>query len=204
MVGALLGIVGILLAIAIPLHIEYSRRPSLSIDRADDLNWDGGARRIVHIKVVNAPLTGFKAKWLLRNDATGCRVELIFRSKSDRSEKEVPGRWSGAPEPLAPTPDGRFVFDATKTPQSFTFDVPPGPGGEILGIAIKDDGDTRAFAFSAQSYLVPGLKHPAYELAHEAYEVRVNAQAGGIKASATFSLENQGDRSTGLRLTKLD
>jgi hypothetical protein len=54
--GAALGIVGILLAIAIPLYVEYSRRPSLSIDRADDVNHEERGWRIVHIKVVNTPL----------------------------------------------------------------------------------------------------------------------------------------------------
>jgi hypothetical protein len=56
-------------------------------------------------------------------------------------------------------PGGR-QFEATKMPQSYSLDLSPNPDGDVLGVALKHDGDTEAYAFSAQSYLVAGLRHP--------------------------------------------
>ena len=190
-------------SVAIPLFVEYSRRPSLRIERGDDLNFDtaAGACRIVHVRVINAPLADWRARWLLRNDANGCRVTFTFRSLSDNTEREVPGRWSATPEPLFPTDTGMLGFDATKMPQSYVLDLSPGDAGEALGVALKYDGDHQAYAFSAQSYLVPGMRHPAYILRDDEYEVWVEARAGEIVARERFRLENAGGQHSVLKLT---
>jgi hypothetical protein len=44
------------------------------------------------------------------------------------------------------------------------------------------------------------LADASLELPHDAYEVTVEVEAGGIECSARFLLHNEGDHHTGLRL----
>src|SRR5262245_24894775 len=106
MTGTVLAVIGILLALGVPLFVEWSRRPKLMIERGDDANqrdvdppW-----RIVHVKIANLPLRGLLGRWLLRNPATACRVAITFKSTSDGREVQMAGRWSGSPEPLSLVP----------------------------------------------------------------------------------------------------
>jgi hypothetical protein len=202
--GVVLGLIGIALALAIPLYVEYSRRPVLRIRRAGDLNMGDASERsrITHVKVINEPLAGHRARWLLRNDANGCRVTLTFRSLSDNTEMTMAGRWSSTPQPLTPTEGGGLQFDITKLPQSERLDLSADAEGESVAVAIKHDGDHEAFGFTAQSYapFAPDFRSPGLELPREEYEVHVEARAGEIVATATFHLENEGDHHTGLVL----
>jgi hypothetical protein len=116
------------------------------------------------------------------------------------STRQVPGRWSATAEPLTPLEGGGHHFEVTKMPQSYVLNVSPGDVGEGVGVALKYDGDHDAYAFSAQSYLVPGMGHPTYLLSDEDYDVLVEARAGEIVARRSFRLENAGDRHTGLKL----
>jgi hypothetical protein len=86
MEGVILGLVGIALAIAIPLLVEYTRRPALRIERGDDANSD--PYRIVHVKVINEPLKGLRGQWLLRNDAAGCKLNMTFCSHSGQKHED--------------------------------------------------------------------------------------------------------------------
>ena len=208
MLGAVLGLIGIAAAILVPLGIERFKRPVLGIDRSDDLNYTPPGmppRRMVHIRVRNEPITGWPARLLLRNVATGCRVSVRFTSRSDGVSLHIDGRWSAAPEPLRwETAAGGTVFAAELVPSGFRLDVQPG-ADEVVAVALKDDGDASAFAFGQWSYRVPDLKlKPWWELPHDEYDVEVVARAGGIEARRSFVLHNAGTTAGGLKLTTSD
>lgn len=212
--GVLLGLFGIAAAIYIPLKIEALKRPKLSIQWAADVNnagMFGGPTRIAHIAVVNEPIEGWLGKWLLRNPASGCQVKLSYRSRSDEKGPWTAGKWSAKPEPVQWLPvqseDGTQSInqfpDTEKLPDMLVYDVSPGRRGGVVAVALKRDGERQAYAFGWMLYaaLPDGpLADSSLELPHDAYEVTVEVEAGGIERSATFLLHNDGDLHTGLRL----
>ena len=101
LIGAGLGFVGVVLALGVPAFVEWSRRPRLRIESAADANSPDPYWRIVHIRVINEPLSGWRSHIFLRNSAAGCRVSMEFKSKSDGKTVEARGKWSAQPEPLA-------------------------------------------------------------------------------------------------------
>jgi hypothetical protein len=208
LISVIVAVVGIVVAIGIPLYVEAKKRPVLRIERSEDLNVRDRdpvpAFRIVHIRVINEPLMGRISRWLLRNVATSCKVSITFRSRSDNRELTIPGRWSGAPEPFSRAPVGDRLagfYDPTKVPQTLRFDLSPAPEGEVLGIALKQQGDDEAYAFTSESYAAPDTRRrPEYALRDDTYDVHVTARAGGIEATASFTLHNQDTEICGLRL----
>jgi hypothetical protein len=221
MTGTVLAVIGILLALGVPLFVEWSRRPKLMVERGDDANqrdvdppW-----RIVHVKIANLPLRGLLGRWLLRNPATACRVAITFKSTSDGSEVQMAGRWSGSPEPLslvplpprvpiayakvhpqAGIPDIQWYFDHTKLPETLRTDLSADFDGEVVAVAIKRKGDNSSFGFTSESYAFPDFCSPELELPDEEYLVTVEAFAGGIRKASQFRLRNTGSAETGLRL----
>jgi hypothetical protein len=214
--GVLLGLFGIAAAIYIPLKIEALKRPKLRIEWAADANNSGmfgGPTRITHVAVVNEPIEGWPGRWLLRNPASGCQVKLTYRSRSDEETLSISGKWSAKPEPLqwlpVQKPDGsQGIYqyaDTEKLPDMLVYDVSPGRRGGVVAVALKRDGERQAYAFGWMLYaaLPEGpLADDSLELPHDAYEVTVEAEAGGIECSATFLLHNDGDHHTGLHLDR--
>ncbi|MGA9762402.1 MAG: hypothetical protein WBQ14_08270 [Gaiellaceae bacterium] len=202
-----LSIVAIAFAVVVPVFVEYSRRPVLTIKRSEDLNFDSTLpRRIVHVRVVNRPLSGLRGRWLLCNVATGCTVSITMTSRSDGTGLTFQGRWSGNPEPMTILTHGQgdiaVVYDPMKLPQTRVIDVSPGEEGQTMAIAIKAEGDSRAYCFASESYERLGdLRKPGWELPHKEYDVVVVAQAGGISSPPTrFLLRNSGSHYTDLEL----
>jgi hypothetical protein len=210
-------------AIFVPLFVEYTRRPELVVERADDLNIENRSpnQRLVHIKVINRPLTGWRGRWLLRNVATGCSAHIRFISRSDSSTVELPGRWSANPEPLmlmasigtsGAVSGATYVasleamsFDPTKVPQTRVIDVSPGEAGQLVAIALKTQGQAEAYGFASESYGFSDLQNPNWRLPHTEYVVEVVAEAGGLRSEpARFVLRNQGNDYTGLSLAAFD
>lgn len=205
LVGAGLGLVGVVLALAVPAFVEWSRRPSLRILRGDDANSDDPYWRIVHVRVVNEPLTGRLSRILLRNAATGCRVKLEFTSSSDGKTTEARGKWSARPEPLTLIPTGpntvARAFDVEKIPQALTIDLSPSKDGEPVAVAIKHNNEPHAFAYDPEVYAGGDLRNDALLLADERYEVTVTATAGEISSTpCRFLLHNSGSTPRDLRL----
>jgi hypothetical protein len=197
---------GALIAIAIPIAVERLKRPDLAIVLGDDLNIGSPlSRRLVHITVINRPLTGVWGRFLLRNTATGCSAHVTIQSRTGGTSQAFHGRWSGQPEPLTivGTPVGlTLVYDPTKLPQSRLIDVSPGLGGQGMAIAIKADGDQAAYAFASESYedQTTALRRPGWELPERGYDVIVEASAGGLTVEARFRLRNEGSSHEGLGL----
>jgi hypothetical protein len=146
-------VVAVLVAVTIPLLIEATRRPSLSIRRGSDLDDDHW--RVVHVRILNEPIPGLRGRLLLRHSAAGCEVRMTLRSRSD--EKEMPSilcKWSAAPEPLEhvvrenaleSVPDAQKIGSATR------YEVQPGGEGEPVAVAIKHDGERRLMRTESDS-----------------------------------------------------
>lgn len=204
LIGAGLGFVGVALALLVPGYVEWSRRPCLRIEGADDANSPDPYWRIVHIRVINEPLSGWRARILLRNSAAGCRVTLEFKSKSDGKTVKARGKWSAQPEPLAIIAHGDSlgrVFDPEKIPQGLTLDLSATAEGETVAVAIKHNNEPNAFAYDPEIYAQGNLRTDALRLPDELYEVTVVAQAGEIKsAPRKFLLHNAGTSPRDLRL----
>jgi hypothetical protein len=205
--GEVLGIVGVVLALGVPIGIEWARRPSLRIEIGVDANSADPLWRIVHVRIVNKPLQGFPARFLLRNSAAACHVTMEFVSQSDGTRLPASGKWSARPEPLATVPvdsEGlglRRIFDPEKIPQALTLDVSPTAAGEPVAVAIKHNGDPMAYAFDPAIYAYLNLRNDALALPHERYDVNVTVQAGEIKAEPRrFVLHNDGTEYRDLRL----
>lgn len=192
-------LVAILVAVAVPLWIESRRRPRLILKVGKPADGPGGSFKFLHVQIVNEPL---ESKWLLRNTATGCKASLSFEElgTSKRPVQDAPARWAGTPEPLSFVPAGAGVgqiFDITKLPQSYRFDLSPDKTGEAITIAVKHAGDKSAFAFNGESY-GPGVSKPfclpEFELTGDEYRLTVRVAAGGLEDAADFRLRNYGDR----------
>lgn len=204
------GFLAIGIAIYVPLKIELLKRPELRVEWANDANAEpqGVGQRIVHVKVINAPIRGRLGRWLIRNPANGCRVKLALKSRSDESVVgPFPAKWSAKPEPLQwiAHENGIHPFiDPEKIPDGLVYDLHPGREGSTLAVAIKRDGELEAYAFNPVIYAsLPDAPLQAEEmkLLDTEYEVTVEAEAGGISCSERFTLRNEGDRHTGLSLT---
>lgn len=208
-VGAALGVIGVLLALAVPAYVEWARRPSLRVDIGSDANSEDPLWRIVHIRVINEPIAGRLGRILLRNPAAGCEVTMEFASRSDGASLKARGKWSAKPQPLAliPVGDGNFgwLFDAERIPETLTLDVSPGEEGQPVAVAIKHNNDPQAYAFDPDIYAHGNLRRDALALPHEAYNVTVTARAGGIESEPRrFRLHNAGTAWRDLRLESPD
>jgi hypothetical protein len=203
------GFVGIALAIGVPLLIEERRRPRLRIDVAADANRIEPTKfRIVHVAVRNEPIEGILAKWLLRNPASGCRVEVSIRSESDDLEVQFAGKWSATPEPISYAVGDSLTeyADPQKIPAMLSLDVLASRKGEWVAIAIKHDGEGEAYGYGTDLYFNPEskpLRNAGLALPDTSYLVTVTASAGEISKTAQFRLRNDGDRYTGLSLEPL-
>ena len=102
-IGLVISVLAVLVAIGVPLAIERAKWPELRVDEAEDANMRHlhPVGRIVHVRVTNRPLEGWRGRWLLRNTANGCKVAVTFRSRSDGKVTEMQGRWSATPQPAA-------------------------------------------------------------------------------------------------------
>ena len=207
LLGAGLGIIGVMLALAVPAFVEGSRRPCLRIEKADDANSPDPYWRIVHVRVINEPLSGRLSRVLLRNSAAGCRVSMEFKSRSDGKTVTARGKWSAQPEPLAIIGYGEQVgrvFDPEKIPMGLTLDLSASEEGETVAVAIKHNNDAAAYAYDPEVYAPGNLRNEEFQLPDELYEVTVVAQAGEIKSPPRrFLLHNTGTSPRDLRLEPL-
>lgn len=117
-IGMLLAILGVVLAITIPIMFEQWKKPDLDILSMDEKG-DGVAQfKFVHIKVVNKPHKFIR--FIERNFANEAKAKIAFFDKNSGTELfTMSCKWSGKPEPVtlihspqAGTPV--YVLDVTK------------------------------------------------------------------------------------------
>lgn len=190
----------------IPLWIEWRKRPELSVEIGANADRQDPRWRIVHARVVNAPIPGRLGRYLLRNDATGCEARVELRSRAGGPLIDIAGKWSSTPEPIQTLAIGNRpaeFYDPQKLPAALACSIPPTETGQAIAIAIKHGGEPVAYAFGADlySWADPGpLRAPPLALTDPEYDVTVTVAAGQLKAEGRFVLHNRGADRDGLEL----
>lgn len=126
-IGTVLAIVGIVLAIVVPvvvaLGVEALKRARLEIAPSvwrppNFVTWT-----FATVRVHNKPLPPRLSRFLPREEAHGCVVEIDYYrwDSSARLFPTIRGRWSSVPEPLS------------RVPSSLVAELPPGPRNPGLG-----------------------------------------------------------------------
>ena len=207
MSGVLDIIVGGLLTIATTIGVEYSRRPSLSLEiekpPCDILNRrDGPARDARHLRLVlrNNPLPAF-LRWMLRGAALQCRGEVTFHhlDGQDVFGRKMPVRWANSPQPVAnqiTDLQGEVQFlvqDRTRNATESRMDVYPGES-EILDVAARFDDDTDCYGWNNDAYFFE-WRNPYWRLPAGRFLVKVVITSSGQKCVGKFRMVNDVSRS---------
>lgn len=208
MVGIGLGSAALVAAVAVPASIEALKRPRLDIlpspwSPAGPVAWTFAA-----IRVHNKPLGPLLNRFLTRQAAQGCRVDIDYFdwASGARVMATVPGRWSSHPEPIRSVPNPPAsaavpysggtaimspqqaflaVYDATLDPREH--DVPVSEAGEEVAVAILTPG--QASAFSTASYAHPAWANPDWSLSYGTYRIVVTVSGSSVKCERAFKLE---------------
>ncbi len=205
-------ILGAVVSMGIAILIEYLRRPSLTLEIDQPVDFqasDATAMRSLRVKLSNRTLPLW-ARWTLRAPALQCRAAITFLSSDNRQDifgRAMEGRWANSPEPMrlpSLSSDGQPMPDAPPSvvllPSFRGVVVYPGES-EILDIAIRIDGDDNCYGFNNEAYLcTPIWRSPNWKLLPGAYLVKVVVTSSGQKCIRWFSLINQASARTAFRL----
>lgn len=199
--GSVLEIVlGAIIAILITIGVENLKKPRLSIEIAapgDRSYPDRPAKRarFLYADVINKPLPWW-ARWMSRDAATQCHGAISFYHLDGQNVfgGAMPLRWSGSPEPIAPSfkIDDKLILisDPTKFNISPRVDIYPGER-ETMDIAAKFDDEADCYGWSNENYFSdPIWRNPKWKLLPGRYLVKVVVTTSGEKATKVFRLLN--------------
>lgn len=193
--------VSVVVAVAIPLGIEYIRRPILRVE-VDDEPTPDSPLEIVDVWVRNLPMSDrgraarFLGRWLTALPADGCSLTIvIFRDEDDQDDViAFEGKWTSRIEPIAThllhtgsEVERLHVYDPQKLPGIHEISLLPGRG-DLVAIAIREPGDApSAYAYWAERIYAaadgrPFPEHPDAELPPGIYHVEVRASAGELRS----------------------
>lgn len=192
--------VSVVVAVAVPLAIEYIRRPILRVE-VDDEPVPDAPLEIVHVWVRNLPMSErgrvarLLGRWLTALPADGCSLTIaIFRNEDDEDDViAFEGKWTSRVEPVAthllPTGSGAQridLYDPQKLPGIHEVRLLPGRG-DLVAIAIREPGAPSAYAYWAERIYadaggLPFPEHPDAELPPGIYHVEVRASAGELQS----------------------
>jgi hypothetical protein len=120
-IGTVLAIIGIILAIVVPvvvaLGVEALKRARLEIVPSEWRPPNFATWTFATARVRNKPLPSRLSRFLSREEAQGCVVEIDYYHLDSRARlfPTIRGRWSSVPEPLR------------RVPSSLVAELPPGP-----------------------------------------------------------------------------
>jgi hypothetical protein len=123
-----------------------------------------------------------------------CAVRFLRRDGSQVFEREMPARWSNAPEPVTPVAvreaNGQrivdWVFDMSKVALGYVADFAP-KEEHAAAIALKFDDGT-CWGWPPDSYQYGG-RHPNWKLPLEPLVVRAHVLANGRDYFSDFNLD---------------
>lgn len=195
LIVAIIGVFFSLIAIVTPYVLAWVRRPSLDIQEGPTTG-EGMPWRFLHITVINRPLRGI-FRHQRREVASGCRVTMRFLRANDEVRIfEIPGRWSSNPEPLRQMEIGgklQLVAESTLVLAGARYNLEASDEGSTVAVAVKHEGDLKAYAFNSYSYYHPRWANPEWELPEGEYLVEVKAWSGQDVSNPTrFRLINRG------------
>jgi hypothetical protein len=176
--GIVLGVAGIVLAIAVPLCLSWLEKPRLEITAA---SWQPQGVVLwwfAALRVRNKPLPRWMRAVLRRDIAPRCSVTAEFLGAPFAA---IDLRWSAAGNGMPPTSQELLA-------QSKELDLAPSDEGQEIAIAIIHRNGT-ANAYSAESYTLPQpWADPGLLLTQQTYAVRVVARSAGEEKEALFEL----------------
>lgn len=193
-------VLGAAIAILITIWVENLKKPRLSIQittPGDREYQDRPAKRarFLYVDVTNKPLPLW-ARWMSRDAATQCHGTIAFYHLDGQNVfgRTMPLRWSGSPEPIAPSfrIDDKLILisDPTKFNISPRLDIYPGER-ETMDIAAKFDDEEVCYGWSNENYFSdPIWRNPIWRLAPGRYLVKIVVTTSGEKVSEVFRLLN--------------
>ncbi len=115
-----------------------------------------------------------------------CWLRFFRKNDEDVFSKEMPGRWTWAPEPFTPVADGKFVFDFSKVSLGYTADFARRED-HAVAVAIKyADGSCWGWPPDAYQF---ACRHPVWQLPSESLRVRARIVADGHDHVGEFILD---------------
>ena len=176
--GFVLGLVGIVLAVAVPLSLSWLEKPRIEIVPASWQPQGVVLWSFAVLRVRNKPLPASLRAVLRRDIAARCSVTAEFVGAPF---PPIDLRWSAAGNGTPPA--SQALLD-----QSKALDLAPSNDGQEVAIAIIHSDGT-AHAFSAESHaLTQPWADPRLALTYQTYTVRVRANSAGESKDALFEL----------------
>jgi hypothetical protein len=134
-----------------------------------------------------------KAFFVPRRTAQGVHGSItFFDDRGQRvSEKDMPIRWDGAPEPLKyDVRNGQVEIlpDPKLVRVSRFIDIYPDEK-ESLSPAVKIEGEDKAYGWTSESYFEE-WRHPDFELPEGDYVARVSLKCGDQLVEEDFRFSN--------------
>jgi hypothetical protein len=115
-----------------------------------------------------------------------CWIQFLRMNGAELFTREMPGRWSCAPEPFSPAADGSFVFDVSKVALGYIADFAT-MEDHAVALAIKYS-DGSCWGWPPDSYQHGG-RHPDWSLPAEPLRVRARILADGRDYQEEFLLD---------------
>lgn len=204
-------VLGGLITIATAIFIEWLRKPrlELNIDPAVENNYDSRfpARvgRFTYLRIKNKELP-LMVRWMARNPALQCHGTISFHDMSGQNifGREMPIRWSDAPEPVTPafTIGGTHVIvhDPARIAAIERRDIYPGES-ERVDIVARFDSDTACHGWTNANYFTnPQWRNPDWILPQGNYLAQVSVVTSGQKCVEVFRIINSSTNRGDLRI----
>ncbi len=207
-VALIVGIVALVATFLVP----FIQRPRLEINESV---WSPAGRfpwTFAVFQVRNKPLTGLLGRFLTRQVAQGCVVEIdYFKWGTDEQIfRTITGRWSSHNPPITwmQEPTGLVLPAVTGTPRQYTgpgysgvydptpsldpaeHDIGASERGEEVAVAVLTTvSGFEAYAWSRESYQYPDWKNPERSLEYPAiYRIDVRVRGSSVVKKACFTL----------------
>ena len=209
---AIAGLVVAIVALVVPLLVLSIQRPRLEITESAWSPAEPTAWTFAVFQVRNKPLTGVFGRFLTRQDAQECVVEIDY-FKWDTDQRIFPtitGRWSSHNPPITwmqePTgleqtavtgaprqsmgPGYSGVYNPTPSLDPPEHDIGASERGEEVAVAILTTmGGVGAYAWSRESYKYPDWKNPDRWLDDSTiYRIDVCVRGSSVVKKARFIL----------------
>jgi hypothetical protein len=180
----LLALIGIYLAIVIPIGIAYLNEPAFDITVGDPIFREGNCQ-LVKVRIVSK-----------RNFVRDPRPLVTFYTEGNTAsitkKLTLTGKWDSAPEPVLFWEDSQaqhWDFQGWLTRVERAVDILPNKHEE-LAIAVKFRGEQEFYGFDPWSYRY-GWKHPSYKIAGlKSVKVSVEVTSGDVVKTKWFVIEN--------------
>lgn len=144
---------------------------------------DPASRQVAfaHVQVINAGPFAPRAR---------CGIRFFRMDRSPVFADEMPGRWSGSPEPTSPVGIGSQIIsvaDASKIPMGYVFDF-AAKEETAVALAVKFADSQECWGWTQDSYFTK-WQPSSWKLPMERLRARVRIVVNGVEYSNEFLLD---------------